>query len=321
MTMVTIELIERLPKVVSVLGEQWIQQNAAWIDAYIDPRLVWYEQLEQDLACLEARMGLQKLTSCYRDPLRDKPQIQKTMYEIHGAALLASMATRVDLHVPRGDGMGTNFDVWAEIEGQQVNAECKTRKDEFPFNLPRESGDIEEGVSSRWGVRETIDPHDAAELGIQATQRNSEMHHIQTPESTVIRQMLLDGLSQLPRSGCNIIIFGQIEGNRRSLEEALYGTEMFGIKKDLQTRKVTVEPIRAPTGAFTQRQAGEPFLPLSAVLWVCLFKSFDSPMFRAYKLYLNPCANTPVSKEVQKTIEKIAKAWERLPETENSSST
>ena len=310
------ELIQRLPKFASVLGELWIHQNKVWVDTFINPRLPWYDQLEKDLGCLESRVGMQKLNSCYRNTLRNQPQTQKTIYEIHGAAFLAATAAQVDLHVPRGDGSGKNFDVWAEIGGQYINADCKTRKDEFPFNLPKESSDSEKGVSSHWGLRETMDPHDAAEMGIQAERRSSDFHHIETPESTVIRQILLDGLSQLPESGCNMIIFGHIEGDRRNLENALYGTEIFGIKKDLQARKFTVEPIRALTGAFAHGQAGEPFSSLSGVLWVRLFKSFKSPLFRAYKLYLNPYANTPLSKDFQKAIEMIAKAWEMLPKSE-----
>ncbi len=164
-TLMTLEeMLDQLPRLVAAMGEAWLRRNRAWVEPFIVQRLPWYQQLERDLTTLEAHVGPQKLIKCYRDSLRDKPQIQKSIFEIHGAALLATAATNVRLHVPRGNGSRKNFDLWAEIREHPINAESKTRKDEFPFNLSPES---EEPA----GSRETIDPHDAADLGIEAMPR------------------------------------------------------------------------------------------------------------------------------------------------------
>lgn len=203
------ELKKRLPNVINVLGETWLDKHHGWIRKFINSRIKWYEQTETDLALLRMRIDLGRLISCYRTLLRDRPQIQKGMYEIHGAALLSAIADRVDLHVPRSDSRRRNFDVRVEIEGHTLNADSKTRKDEFPFNFPESAGSSK--VRTYAGVRATIDPHDAIDLGL-GIKHPKNLNYIETPESTVIRQLLLDGLAQLPQSGCNLIIFGHIEG-------------------------------------------------------------------------------------------------------------
>ena len=307
--MTTNELREHLPKVTSVLGENWLKKHD-WAQEYISPRITWYEQTEADLAVLEPFLGLQRLMSCYRKPLRDRSQTLKAIFEIHGAAFMSVTASRVDLHVQRGAGSGRNFDVRVEIDGHVVNADSKTRKDEFPFNLPRKTD--ASNVASHAGARATVDPHDATDLGL-LIQRPAISNYIETPESTVIRQLLLDGLAQLPELGCNLIIFGHIEGDRRSLEDALFGAEFVGIKKNLETRQFTAEWLRSPTGAFGRGPEGDAFRGLSAVLWVRLFKASEGTLFRAYTLCLNLHANICIPNGVQTAIEKVAKNWEKLP--------
>ena len=307
------KLKKHLPNVMNVLGDTWLDKQNGWIRKFISSRIKWYEQTEADLALLRIRIDLKRLIFCYRTLLRDRPNIQKGMYEIHGAALLSAIADQVDLHVPRGDGSHRNFDVRVEIAGCAVNADSKTRKDEFPFNLPKKTGSSK--VATHTGVRATIDPHDATDLGLGVKQPE-DLHYIDTPESTVIRQLLVDGLAQLPQSGCNLIIFGHIEGQRLSLEDALFGAEFLGIRKNLETRKVITEWVRSPTGAFGRGPEGDPFRTLSGVLWVRLFKSFDSDLFRAYKFYVNPHAVVCVPDNVKTAIEKIAKEWELQPESE-----
>lgn len=314
------EVIRRLPMVAAVMGEEWLLQNREWAEGFIiGPRLAWYGQLEGDLAALGAQVALEKLISGYRAPLRDKAQIQKTIFEVHGAALLAAAAARVELHVPRGDGSGKNFDLRAEIRGHPVNAECKTRKDEFPFNLPPEPAGPA-GITSHAGVRETMDPHDAAELGIKPKPGTPGLHHIETPESTVIRQLLLDGLSQLPDSGYNLILFGDIEGHRDNLEDALLGTEVTRFRRNPETRQVIAVSARAPTGAFSAGPAGEPFRLLGGVLWIRLWRDGDV-LGRAYMPCPNPNARPPLPRDVIEAIVAVMNEWARPqearePETE-----
>ena len=305
------ELKQSLPNVTQVLGEDWLNAERRWIQPFIASRIRWYEQTEADLARLNRFVNPRRVASCYRSMLRDRRQIQRGIYEIHGAAFLSAVATRVELHVPRGDSSRRNFDVRVEIEGHTVNADSKTRKDEFPFNLTKRKGSSKGRMHA--GVRATIDPHDAVDLGL-GDKRPKEPGYIETPESTVIRQLLLDGSTQLPQSGCNLIIFGHIEGQRDSLEDALFGAKFVGLKKNLKTREIIAEWVLSPTGAFGPGHEGDSFRSLSGVLWVRLSKSFDSYLFRAYKLYTNRHANVCIPDGVQRAIEKIAKEWEDLPQ-------
>lgn len=288
-TLMTFEaMLGQLPKLVAVMGEKWLWQNRAWAEPFIGQRLAWYDRLERDLAILEPLVGSEKLINCYRDSLRNEPQIQNTIFEIHGAALLATAATKMRLHVPLGDASGKDFDVWAEIRGHPINVESKTRNDKFPFNLPPESEDPA-GITWYAGSRATMDPHDAADLGIEAMPRTPGLDHVDIPESTEIRQRLLEGLAQLPHHGCNVIIFGHILGRRCDLEDALYGQGVQHYLFNRETKRHTPVCIRATTGAFNEGSAGEPFRTLSAILWVRLWAHGDV-LGRAYQFYPNPNA-------------------------------
>jgi hypothetical protein len=221
------EIIHAFPTVAFVIGKKWLRQKRAWIEDYVPPRLLWYEQLEKDLTLISQKIDCQNLIPPYRNGLRDPNSAQKTMLEVHGAALLAAAATSIQLHVPRGDCSGRNFDILASIGDYAVNAECKTRKDDFPFNLPRQDGGPT-GIKGYFGKRATVDPHDAETLGLPPTRRdlNSDVDFKETPESTTIRQIIFDAQSQLPESGINLILFGHIEGDREQLERALFGSEV-----------------------------------------------------------------------------------------------
>lgn len=210
------ELIRQLPKFATIVNAAWLRKNSQTMEEYISRRLSWFRQLEDDMNLLNRQVSEETLISCYRAALRDRSQVQKAIYEAHGAALLSSIAMRTELHIPRGDGSGRNFDVRVNMQNSTINAESKTRKDEFPFNLPS-SGNFHAGA------RATVDPHDAIDLGIDPTLHAPGIHEIRNPESTVIRQCLLEGLGQLPDDGYNIVLFGQIEGNRHNIEDALFG--------------------------------------------------------------------------------------------------
>ncbi|MCZ7625043.1 MAG: hypothetical protein C3F12_10765 [Candidatus Methylomirabilota bacterium] len=309
--MVIEEIMRHLPTLAAVMGEAWLRSRRGWAETFIVLRLPWYEQLEKDLAILEAHVGLQKLIACYRASLHDMRQVQKTIYEVHGAALLANGATQVGLHVPLHPGTKSNFDVWAEVRGHPVNAESKTRKDEFPFKLPSESEDSI-GITSYMGSRATLDPHDAVDLGLNFKPATADPPDMDTPESTVIRQLLLDGLSQLPDEGCNVIIFGHIEGHRIDFEEALWGTELVRYRSGQETRKPTRIRIRAPTGAFCPGEAGVPFQSLSGVLWVSMCRDGDV-LERAYKLYVNPNARPPLPGDVIEALDYGMRQWATPP--------
>jgi hypothetical protein len=301
------KIIHVFPTVAFVVGEKWLQQEQAWVEDYVPPRLVWYEQLENDLTLISEKIERQNLIRPYRSSLRDPNGTHQTMLEVHGAALLAAAASSIQLHVLRGDGNGQNFDILANIEGHTINAECKTRKDDFPFNLPRQQ-EGQTGITGYFGRRATVDPHDGETLGLPSRRAPDDVYSRETPESTTIRQIIADAQSQLPQSGINFILFGHIEGDREQLERALFGAEVLTIHKDLEKRKiVSTEWNLTPTGAFDAGRAGEPFRSISGVLWFRLYKAGN--LVRSYELYRNPSATYPIPETVVAILERLMSEW------------
>jgi hypothetical protein len=271
------------------------------------PMLAWYQQLEKDLELLERRLNRQMLISCYRDALRDEYSFVSTLYEIHGAALLSAEATAVYLHVPLGTNR-KNFDVRVRILRHVINADCKTRKDDFPFNIRRREGGAD-GITGHYGARATIDPHDAENLGLESRQPAGDVDFRPIPESTVIRQILSETRSQLPENGRNLILFGQVEGDRMHLERALYGAEIGVIERNLETKEVRFGWSLSATGAFGAGLEGEPFQWLSGILWYRLWKLADT-FGRAYELYLNPNALIPIPSKVVSKLKQTMESWQ-----------
>ena len=260
------------------------------------PHPVWYEQAELDLAALVEKVPLQKLASCYRSMLRDRTALIDTIYEIHGAAFLARIGQAVDLHVPRRQGDKVNYDVRVEIGGVPVQADCKARRDEFPFK-PH----LKDPEGGYIGSRATLDPNDPAALGLtQGT--GLGRNYVATPESTVIRQRLADALTQLPDAGVTMVLFAQVYGSREHLERALFqGAPVCEFIIDNAARKVVGTEWRH-VGSTVFGDSS--FLRLSGVLWMRLWRLFG-PM--QYKLYINPNAATPIPATVVDAFEQEIK--------------
>lgn len=144
---------------------------------------------------------------------------------------------------------------------RQALLRSKTRVDEFPFNVPR-------GDDGFFGARATIDPHDAADVGADSRPPAPDMYWKPTPESSVIIDILLGALRQLPAAGINIVALGHVQGGREHLEHALFGAPVFDIVKDLRTKTVIgTEWRRAPTGVFGPGPKSDAGVGLSGVLW------------------------------------------------------
>jgi hypothetical protein len=112
------------------------------------------------------------------------------------------------------------------------------------------------------------------------------------------------GLAQLPASGCNLILLGEL-GFSANIDEALFGTELFCFHKEAATRQHLPYWTRAPTGAFCSGPAGEPFRQLSGILWFKLFSAFGSE----YKLYVNPNATFPIPDAVVTALGYVIGQW------------
>jgi hypothetical protein len=125
----------------------------------------------------------------------------------------------------------------------------------------------------------------------------------------VIRQILSEARSQLPENGRNLILFGQIEGDRMHLERALYGAPVGVIERNVETKEVRFGWSRSATGAFGDGQEGEPFRWLSGILWYRLWK-LTGVFGRAYQLYLNPNAVMPFPSEVVGKLKRTMESWQ-----------
>jgi hypothetical protein len=165
-----------------------------------------------------------------------------------------------------------------------------------------------------YGVRPVLDPHEAEDHGLPVRRSAPEGALFRpTPESTEIRQRLLGALTQLPKSGYNLVLFGHIRGSRDHLERALFGGEIVDLIRNHGTQELTSEIRRGP-GAFTEGRSGDPFESLSAVLWMRLWPLSASSFVRAYMLYPNPRARYPLPPEVTTVLDGVRQAWTRSPE-------
>jgi hypothetical protein len=111
-------LVARFPTLTTVLREPSLRCSRQFIVS----EWVWCELLEGDLSVLEPQTGLNKLIMCYYKDLRQKTkaasraienddgaafarasgELRQTIFEIHGAALLARAGSNLNLHIPRG---------------------------------------------------------------------------------------------------------------------------------------------------------------------------------------------------------------------------
>jgi hypothetical protein len=244
-----------------IMGSEWMKREARWGAGTSDmPHPVWYEQVEWDLAVLADKVSIEKLASSYRSMLCDRRTFIDAAYEIHGAALLAGIGQRVDLHVPRDQTEQMSYDVRVEIDGVTVHADCKARRDESPTEPCFEHA--ERGGSERRASRAVT-------------------------ESTVALQLLESAVMRLPDDGVNLVLFAQVDGSRSHLERALF--RRAPVAEHLIHRLTT--KLLGPRG-----RPAEPtvfgdsrFARLSGILWIRLLH-LGGPLRPSYNLYVNPNA-------------------------------
>lgn len=277
------------------------------------PPAAWYQQCDADLTRLARHVSLDALRRCYGDMLRTQRRTQfiHAVYEIHGAALLGERATRLELHVPRGDGSRRDYDVRAEIVGNIVHADSKTRTDEFPFNLPRQADP--DGFTGYTGSRPTLDPFDADEFGLGGACPSGDATTKFRPESAQILDLLYAALTQLPDRGIRLVLLGHVQGNPIHLKHALKGVPVLDISTDFKTKEIVGAQWRLlPTGAFSPGKRGKAFRALSGVFWVQL-SQWNGLLYRSYQLYVNPQAQEPITPELQAALQAVTAEWTHLP--------
>jgi hypothetical protein len=248
-----------------IMGAEWIRQESMWASGAGDkPHPVWYEQADMDLTALADKVPIRKLASCYRSMLRDRSGFIDAVYAIHGAAFLAGIGQRVDLHVPRGPHEKVSNDVRVEIDDVSVQANFKARRDDFRLEPHRKDPEARDS-----GGCASLDPNDPAAL---------------------VRQLLESALTELPDTGVNMVFFAQIDGIRAHLERALF--KRVSVAEFLTTR------ITKKLLGTRWRQAGTVFgdarfARLGGILWMRLLH-LGGPLRPYYNLYVNPNAAVPM---------------------------
>jgi hypothetical protein len=296
------ELMRRFPVLTEVVGRSWLPAIAARFKAQRGPRPEWYEQTDRDLQLLRTKVSMHELLACYKTMLRNHDRFLDAVYEIHGAALLASVADHVELHVSPAANSRRDFDVRAEIAGVVINADCKTRLDSFPVRP-----DFKDPEGSYSGSRAALDPYDADAMGLSRDTGSSGGRHISIPESTVIRQLIEKALAQLPDDGINVVLFGQIRGDRQHLERALFrGAPIADFIVNNLTREVVGTENR---GVGTTVFSDSRFVRLSAVVWMHI-DTLPSPIGLHYKFYANPSAATPITPAAAQAIQQQCRGRE-----------
>ena len=298
------------PKTSEVFGASWLQNQWPTVEEQLRWYRPWITQAEKDLKLLESLLPPSEIIPTYRSGLRDISQFLQTAYEIHGAALLASIASEIELHVPKGDESNKNFDIRAQIHGVAIQADAKTRDDTSISERFRVQGPY--GIAYYSRDRPTLDPHDAAAHGIPVQPPTPGRPAQTLPESTTIKNVLLDALSQLPDNGLNVVLFGHRFGDRDDLDRALYGPEVCHLIRNHSTKEVTSEWGRFPNGAFHEGDAGMPFRSLSAVIWMRLM-AYDGHLYRGYRLYSNNTAQSPLPQRAAEALQRQIDAWMVLP--------
>ena len=96
--------------------------------------------------------------------------------------------------------------------------------------------------------------------------------------------------------------------------QMLFWAELLELAPNLKTSETVYRWVRTPTGAFSPGNAGEPFLPLSGVIWISLSCLGCDSLRRAYKLYRNPNANNPLPDGVRTSLERIIEEWTTMEE-------
>ncbi len=303
--------LSNLPMYQRLVGPSWLANYPTSPGGQTAQRPCHYVQLEADLCLLRNLVGEERLIECYRDKLRcvDPCQVLQAMHEIHGVTLLGQAASKLTLHVLRGDGSKHNFDAQAVIEGCEVNADVKTRRDEFPFTSQATDEVEDTGVPIHW--RPTVDEHETEDYGLRSSP-NTEPPVSRTPENKNIRDLLLGAVKrQLPVNGINVVLLGHTHGDRQDLEFALEGAPVLRTRRGHDPKIRLSQWGHLSTGAFTGSEESSEFRAVSAVLWFRLME-WDGQLFRGYKLYVHEAANDVMPGVVVESLRRVLETLQAL---------
>jgi predicted nucleotidyltransferase len=272
----------QLPRLAELLGEGSLQARDQEFER-LHPACPW--QVERDLELLPRYVPWAKITSAYRNLLRNPDQFIDAMYEIRVAAMLAPFVDNLVLAPRIGSG---RCDLKCTIRGEEVFVEVTTHTDKSP---PAYDGNV-------YG-RATV------EKSFDLTSKGDDPSIRATPASKELRDRILDEISQLPSGELTILVVGAPESRSDYMKWAIGGDEC------VRANEGGWWPERMPNGLFTVPDDVGGTSRLSALVWMKLSRHFSDVRVHS-RLFTNPRAARPLPPEAEEVFGRVFDRRESL---------
>lgn len=282
-TMLADVISDQLPHLAELLGSRLLHARAG---EFQQLGMVPLWQVERDLKLLTRYVPQAKITSAYRDLLRNPRKFIEAMYEIRVAAMLAPFADKLELTPKIGRG---KCDLKCEVGRKGIFLEVTTTKDKFPPVYESENI-AETPFYARVTVEVSFDPTTARdEPGIRPI-----------PASQELSERMHKELGQLPSGELTVLVIGTPgEGRLEDMELALLGDELIRAKRGLG-----LWTERVPNGLFCIPDNVGGTSRLSALVWMKLAPHFHDVRVRS-RLFTNPKAAHPLPPEVEELFLRV----------------
>ena len=209
-TLTASDFLTYFPRVSRLMGDHNVAERIVDLDS-LAPTLV--RQIEQDLGFLVRRVSEEKVSSAYRhlfqnpDLFRTPRELVPALYEVHAAAMLASVARAVTL-TPRVGAR--RADVMCEIGSHRLFVEVTT----YVETWPPPSKNIHE---FEFYERSTV------ERSFNTIPRSLDLQYLDIPASKEVRDRIKTKAGQLPAAELGLVILGAPYSETRDIEAALFG--------------------------------------------------------------------------------------------------
>lgn len=271
--------LRHLPRLAALLPEKVVDRRRDEFGR-THPALLW--QLERDLTLLYRYVDGKDIARAYQDLLRNPGKLDEALYEIRVAAMLASVADRIELAPAIGQG---KCDARCRVDGHEIFFEVATVEDIFPFTREEWRAGRDAPMRGRVTVEASFDP----------TSAGSDPEVEGTPKSKDLRDKIAHEARQLPTNALNVVVVGTPGGRSLHTADALYG--------DPRTRITAGRVVheRFQNGLFSVPDDVGGTSGLSAVVWMKLARHFADVRVHS-RLFVNPLAATPMPPDAEAAL-------------------